>query len=382
MRKRFVTFALLGLIAASALVVSIAHAAIRETFDYVFTDPTTANGEPDPAVWASSGALVPRAIPGLGLLIADPDNAASLLYFHVSSELANPQNVATFRGLVRTPAIPDTSPAWDADHVGWRLILDDGVHHCELMLGRDPVSKARQVQILNTTPGNSIPFPWDNGFHNSYEIGKLANGDFVINVTNNDPAATTPTTSETIAASQLPPSAGSAFAAWGAGESGGGNSLWQEVHGQVASTERSIGLDTKELEIELGASAEKNEIEWKGELTLPAGITIDPVAEAVTIHLASPSGVVFDTMIGPGSFRSHPDGSFRFKSPEDASPEIEMRLKPRGGALWEFKIGIENVLLTLDDRTQVTGTLRIDDKVGRQTLPLTDKGKRLEFKAP
>ena len=154
------------------------------------------------------------------------------------------------------------------------------------------------------------------------------------------------------------------------------------VHGQVASTERSIGLDTKELEIELGATPEKNEIEWKGELTLPAGITIDPVNEAVTIDLASPSGVVFDTMIRPVSFRLHPDGSFRLTSPEGASPEIEARFKPRGGALWEFKIGIENVLLTVADRTQVTGTLRIGNKVGRQTLPLTDKGKRLEFKAP
>ena len=166
------------------------------------------------------------------------------------------------------------------------------------------------------------------------------------------------------------------------GDQGGGVSAWQEVHGQVATSQVDIGLDTKELEIELGATADKNEIEWKGELTLPPGTTIDPVANGLAIKLATSRGIVFETMISPGTFRSHPDGSFRLKSPEGGSPEIDARFKPRGGALWEFKIGIENLLLIMTDRTQITGTLSIGNKVGTQTLPLTDKGKRLEFKKP
>lgn len=41
---------------------------------------------------------------------------------------------------------------------------------------------------------------------------------------------------------------------------------------------------------------------------------------------------------------------------------------------------MENLLLEVVDKTQITGTLAIGNKVGTQTLPLIDKGKRLEFK--
>ena len=41
---------------------------------------------------------------------------------------------------------------------------------------------------------------------------------------------------------------------------------------------------------------------------------------------------------------------------------------------------VEGTLLVVPDRTQVTGTLAIGNKVGTQVMPLTDKGKRLEFK--
>ena len=61
---------------------------------------------------------------------------------------------------------------------------------------------------------------------------------------------------------------------------------------------------------------------------------------------------------------------------------MEMRLTPRGGSLWEFRLNVEDVLLPITDRTQITGTLAIGDKVGVQTMALTDKGKRLEFKKP
>lgn len=166
---------------------------------------------------------------------------------------------------------------------------------------------------------------------------------------------------------------------WGSGALGGGLTIWQEVHAQVVRSVVDIGLDTKKLEIELGAHPQDNDIEWSGELTLPVGTTLNPPAEAVQIHLASPGGVAFDTTIPAGSFLAHPDGSFRFKSGERTSPEMAMRLKPRGGALWDFKIDIEDVMLGVVDRTQVTTTLQIGNKLGTQTLPLLDKGKQLVF---
>lgn len=357
-----------------------ARATVLETVDYVFPDPNTANGEPDPAVWTSSGSLVPRASAGQGLLIADPDNSSSLLYFHASAPLANPANVATLRALVKTPAIPDTSAAWDADHLAFRLILDDGIHHAELVLARDPVTHARQLLLLNAPTAAPIPFSWDNAFYNLYEIARLANGDFMVTATNNDPAATTPVQATKYAAAQLPPSLGTAFFAWGSGDTGGGSAFWQEVHGQVVSTLVHFDLDTKELEIELGATAAGNEIEWKGEITLPAGAAIDPVAEAVSIELASAGGILFETTIDAGSFLPHGNGGVRFKSPEGSTPQLDIKFKPRGGTLWEFKAEVENLPLTITDRTQITGTLTIGDKVGTQTVPLTDKGKRLVFK--
>ena len=372
----------LAVVGVLAVFPALLFGAIREAVDYVFPDPNTADGSPDPAVWSQSGTIVPRPIAGQGLLIADPDNAASLLYFHVSTELANPQNVATFRALVKTPPIPDASTAWDNDHVGWRLILDDGIRHAELLLGRDPTTKARQIQLLNAPSATPIPFPWDNNFYNLYEIGRLGNGDVVVTATNNDPASVNPPSTTTYAASLLPASGGTAFFAWGSGESGGGSTLWQEVHAQVASTEIDIGLDTKELKIELGPYAGDNEIDWKGELTVPPGVTLDPVAEGLSIRLVSAGAPVFDTTIGPGMFRQQGQAGFRFRSARSASPDLDVKLKSLGGSRWEFNIDADDLLLTVADRTQVTATLEIGNKVGTETLPLTDKGKRLEFKKP
>lgn len=57
---------------------------IKETIEYVFTfpDPTGRNGAPDPAQWSADGNLTPQPLQGIGLGIADPDNASKLLFAH------------------------------------------------------------------------------------------------------------------------------------------------------------------------------------------------------------------------------------------------------------------------------------------------------------
>lgn len=224
-----------------------------------------------------------------------------------------------------------------------------------------------------------LPFPWDNGFHNVYEIGRLPDGSFTLAAINNDPTSVAPPVHLTVPASQLPVSTGAAMVAWGMGNEGGGISEWQETHGVVATSQIDIALDTEKLEIEPGADSE---LDWKGALTLPAGTTIDPITEGVSIELVSGGATVFETMIGPGSFVQRPDGSFRFESAPGATPRVEVRLKPLGGSLWKFRVAVEDLLLTVADRTQATGTLAIGNKVGTQTMPLTDKGKHLVFKKP
>ena len=116
-------------------------------------------------------------------------------------------------------------------------------------------------------------------------------------------------------------------------------------------------------------------------MTLPAGTTIDPAAQFVSIALTSGGQPVFDTDIAPGRFVAHLNGSYRYQSPGGA-PAVEVRLTPRGGSLWEFRLNVEDVQLTIADCTHIAGTLTIGDKVGTQMMALTDKGKRLEFKKP
>ena len=100
------------------------------------------------------------------------------------------------------------------------------------------------------------------------------------------------------------------------------------------------------------------------------------------MKLVSGVATVFETMIDPGSFIQRLDGSFRFESAPGTTPRVEVRLKPLGGSLWEFRVEAEDLLLTVADRTQATGTLAIGNKVGTQTLPLTDKGRELVFEKP
>ena len=116
-------------------------------------------------------------------------------------------------------------------------------------------------------------------------------------------------------------------------------------------------------EIDLGLDPDDNEIDWKGDLTLPAGVTLDPVAEGMALRLESADAMVFETAIAPGMFA--PQGPAR----------VQVRVRAGRDAP-----DVEGTLLVVPDRTAVTGTLAIGNKVGTEVLPLTDKGKRLEFK--
>jgi len=356
----------------------VADAVVLKTFEYTFPDPNTSIGEPDPSVWASSGNLNPQPS-SRGLLISDPDNASSLVYFHSATEIGAPGNATTFRVTCASEPTSDSSTAWSNDAIGVRIILDDSQKRVVLGFGRDPATKARQIVFLGATGVAAIPFPWDNRFGHVYEIGRVGNGDFVVSVSDGDPNTSNPPIVRNIPAAQLPPSTGPAMAAWGMGAAGGGVSFWAEVRGEVFEAQTDIGLDTTELEIELSAELEENEIEWKGGLSLPPGVTIDPIVEGFSIRLAGNAGIVFETEIGPGQFVSQGTG-FRFKSAEGTLPEIEVKLRRRGESHWRFEIEVENLPLEVADKTQITGTLAIGNKVGTQTLPLTDKGKQLEFK--
>lgn len=381
MKRLLTTLFALALTLTGLGLVPDSSAQVISTFDYVFD---INNPLPDPAVWAQSGNIGPRGVEGRGLQITDLGEANSLLYSHATPEIGVGTNVTTFRALVRTPQLQDTATiAWSNDVTGFRLILDDSQHQLVLGLGRDPADpgtpKRRVLVVLGATGVPLLPFPWDNGFHNVYELSRLANGDFSLSATNNDPANTAPPLKLTIPAAQLPLSTGAAMVSWGMGTSGGGISEWQETHGVVSASQVDIALDTAKLEIEPG---DHGEVEWNGTFTLPAGTTIDPITEGFSMELVSGGATVFEAMIGPGRFVQRPDGGFRFESDRDIAPSLEVRFKPLGGSLWEFRVEAEDFLLAVADRTQATGTLAIGNKVGTQTLALTDKGKEVVFKKP
>lgn len=356
--RRISLILMVGLFVSGWLPVGVG-AQVLETVDYVFPDPNTALGEPDPSVWASSGGLLPMPVSGQGHQIADPDSAASLLYFHASTELANASNNGTFQALVKTPHLADSSTAWSNDTTGFRLILDDSQKQLVLGLGRDPSTFARQVVVMGATGVAPIPFPWDNGFHNVYEIRRLPGGNFTFSATNNDPANVAQPVTVTISAASLPASTGVAFFAWGMGTEGGGVSFWQEVHGRV---ERGVLPFTS---LAAGAEIALTEFEVKALFTLRDGSNgIDPLTEDVSFQVGT-----FSTTIPAGSFvlnNSGPLGEFKFKG-VIAGVELKVKIMPLGDGSFEFKAEGEGADLT-GTVNPVTLGLTIGDDGGSTTV--------------
>lgn len=370
--------ACLTALALLAVSVPATHAAVKEQVDYVFPDPNTALGEPDPAVWAQSGNLEPNPVDGLK--ITDPGSGGQLLYFHPSTHASTGQFLVIWRAIVKMEPVPDPSDGWAGDVIGFRLILDDTSRRLVLGLGRDPATKARQVLVLQTVPGAApvplpgvpaIPFNWENGQFNVFEIGRSADGGYTFSAAT---AGSDPVT-RIIPAASLPPSVGSAVFLWGMDAFGGGTSTWQEVHGSVFEAQTDIGLDTRRLELDLSEGA----IKWRGEITLPAGVTLNPPTEPVTVKLANASKIVFEFSIPAGGFQ--PKGKhYRFETPPGATPGIRMNLKQKSDTIWNFHVWNDNVALHVTDPTSITGTIAFSNKVGTQTMPLTDRGDRLVYK--
>lgn len=142
----------------------------------------------------------------------------------------------------------------------------------------------------------------------------------------------------------------------------------------------TTGLDTKHLRINFGSHGGENAIDWSATIGFPSGDAINPVTEAVTIRLVSGGVDVFKTMLAPGSFVREPDGSYRYRSPKGARPELDIRFKPRADGTYDFKIGVDEVSPSVRDRSAVEGTISVGTRSVAQTLPLTDKGKLVEYK--
>jgi hypothetical protein len=209
---------------------------VVDSADYVHPDPNGPNGEPDPAVWPTSGDLHAQAIPGVGLYISDPDNTASLLYHHPSAWPSSEGVEASVTALVRVPPVSNSSQAWTSNHIGFRLILDDGAHRTEVVMAREPGTGARELMLLNSGAA-PIPFGWDNDQDNLYQLERLTDGRVRLTVTDGDPAAPNPTQSKTYLLGELPPSGGGPEFAWGMGAVGGGSAVFKEVHAQVSINE-------------------------------------------------------------------------------------------------------------------------------------------------
>lgn len=285
-----------------------AGAQVVHSVEYVFPDPNTADVGPNPVFWASSGGLSGTPTP-LGWQIADPDNSASLIYFHSSAELGNPSNTAALRGVVRTPPINDSSTSWSNDTIGFRLIVDDSVKRLVLGLGRDHTTLARQVVVLGAPSVAPIPFPWDNSFHNIFEINRLANGNFTITATNGDPALVDAPITVIVPAAALPLSTGAAMFAWGMGADAGGVSQWLEVRGRVEQGVLPFTSFVAGAQIALGPGADDDRFAVEALFRLGAGSDgINALTEDVRLDVGAGSWV-----IPAGSFRRTRIGSFVFQ---------------------------------------------------------------------
>jgi hypothetical protein len=383
-RARLVRAALLlcALLATSvAKGQSVSSNAAGDQADYVFSEAKSPKFEPELTVWMRSGAREPTSLPGVGLVLNDGGNNDSRFYFRLSPQLAAPRSVATLSAIVRTPPVSDTSLAWNSGTLGWRLIVDDGVRRLELGLARSSASGERQVQIIGATDGGSLPFPWDNNFHNGYEVSRRPSGEFVVTLTNRDPACAAAVTTATLKPNQLPRSTGRALFAWGTIEPGGGTAMWQEVHAKIAAPEADVGLtlDTRLLEIDLGEDATDARLEWRGQLTIPPGVSFNPAVSPVLIKLAG-TGLSFETSVAAGSFTAQADGGFRFSpDPAASGPRLRVRFTPRSPSQWDFHVGTDELTLENNDLSTLTGTLALSNLAGSQTVTLRRNGDWFEF---
>jgi hypothetical protein len=58
-----------------------------------------------------------------------------------------PNRTLSVNAKVRTPPMDDASNAWLGDAVGFRLLLDDGQRHAELLFAGDPFTRGRLLKF-------------------------------------------------------------------------------------------------------------------------------------------------------------------------------------------------------------------------------------------
>lgn len=235
--KVLFVLAMMSVLAATFLrpqLTAASEPVVLASADYTFVYPQL----PDTNVWSVStqGNIVQVPVAGMGLAMADPDNISSLMYTYptplLSGDPNNPnyQNTDTFRVKARIPYVSNGSLQWYDHYIGWRMIVDDGLHRIELVLARNPAF-AREVWIRDCPSFAPLSFPWDNELENNYEIKRLSDGNYLITLYNEDPLI--PPVSRLVLAGQLPPSGGTPLFAWGMASRGGGAVYWQEVHVDV-----------------------------------------------------------------------------------------------------------------------------------------------------
>lgn len=354
--------------------------ATLETADYLFAypDPSGLNGAPDPSIWAmaAGSGIAAQPIPGMGFGMSDPNNSASLLYFHPTPFLtgntssAHFRNTATFRVRCIAPYVSDGSQAWSAEALGWRMIFDDGTHRLDLALCRSG-TYARQVRVQNS-PADPIPFPWDNGLANTYEISRLANGDFVITLTNADPSSPTPIVTRTILAAQVPSSGGTPLFAWGSAPEGGGVFYWTEAHAEINSAEVNLAsFQVTQLQIRTRDANDK--IKVNANFSPAAGQSPNPTTQPVAMTLTRG----MDTEPFWPTAGVMPISGFTFNGSDTYS--IDSAEKARTGLQtfdikngWSLQCVDTRAALALADYSQVLVRFQIGQSAGQQVVRMVE----------
>jgi hypothetical protein len=348
--------------------------AVKESVEYVFPDPNTEFGEPNPADWMSSGNITFQPVEGRGLLLQDNGSDHFLEYSHGSSHLGTPTNVGNFRCLVEIPQQVDA--AFSAGGlIGFEAVMDDLQRRLVLRLGKDAAG-ARVLVIQGATGVPPIPFQWDGqGRQSEFELGKTASGEYFISATNvNDPDFVPVT--RTIAAASLPPTNGSAEFLWGMAAEGGGNVFWQEAGGEVFDNPQvDINFNIRRLELDLREA----EVTLRGEICLPAGATITPATDATSVKIFNAAGIPLEYTIAAGGFKPKKKRQFRFESAAGTSPDVTARLTQRRHGGFRFRFTAELPSLTVTDQNSMTVRVSFGNKVGSETVALTQRHDRLVY---
>lgn len=281
--------------------------------DYTFVYPNL----PDPSVWTVStnpwgGTVNQVPIDGGGLAMYDTGGSASLLYIHDMPELSgdpshpNYGNTLTFQVRSQVPCHSDGLLPWGDHAIGWRMIVDDGVHRIELALSRSATFE-RTVRIQSCPALVPVPFPWDNELENTFEIARLDNGYYRITLYNADPSL--PPVTRTIAEGSLPPSAGWPHIAWGMGIQGGGVAYWMQAHADV------YGYSANEAPYILSVDGPLDPVEVNTAVSASAAFVDQDVTDVHTATWDWGDGTTSAGIVSEADGSGAVDGSHVYSSP-------------------------------------------------------------------